>query len=157
MANRALQWFTSISDAQTVTSGGQSANELLAGLSDTLRKGSTITRIIMQLVLHAGTVDTTFGRVKYGIVLMNQDAVSAGAFPDADVATDNVDWLVRGAEVVSATSLTDSSQFVSVFRDLRAQRMLRTGQELLEFIIDQSTSGQVIGYDLFTRILVRLP
>ena len=153
---RPLRWFTTLADAQTVTSGGQSQNELLQNLSVDQRRNSTITRIILQLVLANATIDKK-GGVKWGITNISEDAFTAGAFPDADVALDDTDWLVRGAEVVAMSDLQDGSQMVRVFRDIGTSRILHGASDQTHFIIDQNTSATTINYDLFTRILVRLP
>ena len=151
---RTLEWFTTHARAQTVTSGGQTANSMLA-LDPLLRKGATITRIIMQLTLQ-GLSTGLVGICDWGIVVLNGDAVIAQAFPDADVSSDRADWLARGQESVVTSVVSDGSQLVRVFRDLRAQRVIRSEEDELHFIMDQNTSGMTVQYDLFSRILVRL-
>ena len=153
---RQLRWFQTHADAQNVTSGGQSANQLLSALTVDQRKGATITRILMHLVLEAQAIDTS-GLVKYGICSMSEDAVTASAFPDADAALDLTDWLIRGAAVIRMSDTDDGAQLVRIEKDFRAQRVLRGATDETHFIIDQNTSGMSIVYHLYTRILVRLP
>jgi len=155
-SNRSLAWFTTIANAQTVTTGGQSANALLTNLDLELHKGATVTRMIVQLFLLANTIDI-LGRIQWGIVLVNRDAADVVVFPDPGVANDRADWLVRGAESLLMSDINDGSQAVRVSRDLRAQRMLRDRQATLQFVIDQGASGMTVTYDLFVRVLIRLP
>ena len=155
-SRRALEWFSTLADAQSVTSGSQSNNSLLSLMDTSVTKGATITRIILQLVIHLGSTAVN-SRLKYGIVIVSEDAAAANAFPDADVSSDQADWLVRGAEMLRVSDANDGSQFVRVFRDLRAQRILRSADDQLHFIIDQDSSGITATYELFTRVLVRLP
>jgi len=155
-SRRTLEWFSTIAHAQNVTSGGQANVSLLSLMDVSVVKGSTITRIILQFILQAQTA-ATLGRLNYGIVLVSQDAAAAGAFPDADITADQADWLVRGQETVLASDANDGSQLVRVYRDLRAQRVIRSADDELHFIIDQNASGMNTVFDLFTRVLVRLP
>ena len=153
--SRPMEWFTTLADGQTVTSGGQSNNELLVQLAESIRKGSTITRILLQLVIHPATVNTIC-RLKWGMVLVNEDAASGGTFPDADQSTDRADWLARGAELVSVTDLFNGQQYARVDRDLRAQRVIRADTDEFHFIIDQDSSGATVNYSVWTRVLIRL-
>ena len=155
-SGRTLRWFQTHADAQTVTSGGQSANELLSALTVDQRKGATITRMILQLWFRADTIDSIC-RVKWGIVSISEDANTASAFPDADSALDLADWLIRGAEVVLTSDVNDGSQAVRVFRDVRSQRILRGATDQTHFVVDQATSGTSVTYDVYSRILVLLP
>ena len=155
-SGRTLRWFQTHADAQTVSSGGQSDNEVLQALGVDLRRNATITRIILSLTIRALTIDTLC-RLKYGIVSVSEDAATANAFPDADAALDLADWLWRGASVIQMSDLQDGSQYVRVEADLRAQRVLRGATDETHFIIDQDSSGATTGYDLYSRILVRLP
>ena len=93
---RQLRWFQTHADGQSVTSGGQSNNELLTTLGKDIRRGSTITRMILYLMLRPQSTNT-LGSVKFGVVSVTEDAATANAFPDADIAGDEADWLYRGA------------------------------------------------------------
>ena len=155
-SRRSLRWFSTFADAQTVTAGGQSNNSLLSLVDSADMKGATITRMIVQLVLASGAADQ-IGRVKWGIVVVSEDAAVAAAFPEADFASDQADWLVRGAELVRQSDVDDGSQHVRVFRDLRAQRVIRSADDQLHFIIDKDSTTGTVNYDLFTRVLLRMP
>ena len=60
----------------------------------------------------------------YGIAIVNADAAAASAFPDADVESDNVRWLVRGMHVNIMTDLSDRAQFVASPRTPPGNRLL---------------------------------
>ena len=153
---RALEWYTTLLGSQSVVNGGQANSSLLDNLPAGLIKGSTITRIIMRLVIRPNVVNTLCF-LSFGIVLMTDEAVSASGFPDADVAADQADWIMRSRESASLVNLNDNSQWSRVAFDLRAQRVIRSANDTLQFIIDQHTSGITCTYDLFTRVLVRHP
>ena len=129
--------------------------QVLSALATDLRKGATVTRIILELSLAANAIDIV-ARTKWGIVSISEDAATAAAFPDADAALDLADWLIRGASVIVSSDVNDGSQFVRVSRDYRAQRVLRGATDETHFIIDNA-SGVQVNFDLWTRILVRLP
>ena len=152
---RAFQWFTRTTQDNSLASGGQECLNLLTNMNTGVMKSSTITRIVLRLYTRADTVaQQTFA--SYGVVLVNADAAAASAFPDADIDTDNVAWLVRGMHLNSADSLPDASQFQRSDYDLRAQRVLRSAQEELHFIIDQGSGGGIF-YSVHARVLMRLP
>jgi len=156
-SGRAFQWFTRIIESQVVASGGQFCVDLLVNLSDVNTKGATVTRIIYKLITRADTANQDT-HTYHGIAVVNADAASAGAFPDADIETDNVRWLVRGMHFNATTALDQSSNYLTSMteKDLRAQIKFRSEQEELTFIVDHSSGGGIL-LDLMIRVLVRLP
>ncbi len=155
MPGRTLKWSTAIHDAQTIAASGQNAHPLLGNLSGT-RKGATITRMLINITLGAAAVDI-LARLKWGVVIVNNDAALASAFPDADDSADDADWLMRDAAVVVMSDVSDGSQLVRMKYDLRAQRIIRSDQDDLRFVIDRDSPVVTTNYNLFTRVLVRLP
>ena len=153
-SRRPFLWYTSIALAQTVASGGQSNNALLSLLDSGAARGSTITRVIVKL--YARSPVNTFQTFHYGLVVVSEDAATAGAFPDTDVASDQANWYVRGFGLASATSTLDHSQYTLIEHDLRGQRILRSADDAFHFVIDQGASGSALTYDLFARVLLKL-
>ena len=87
--------------------------------------------------------------------MVNTDAVTAGAFPDALDEDDQPGWLVRDVGLVESHDANDGSTWGRFEYDLASQRLFRNQQETLMFIIGQTSSGQSLVYHLFTRVLVK--
>jgi len=147
---RPTKWFTSISNGIVVVSNGQNSINLLSAVEVANRKGSTITRILLKLVAHPEALS-------WGLTFVNSDAASAGAFPDTDVATDNVDWLGRGTLFSFSSSLADQSQDDRFEGDLGASRVWRSEQDQFHLIFDASASGTDTTVRVAARVLLRLP
>jgi len=154
---RAFKWATRRVVTQAVASANQVCVDLLPALNfeEALKKGSTVTRIIAQVWSRPDTINQET-ELSFGIAIVNSDAAAANAFPDADIEGDNVAWFLRGMHVNRVSNLNDRSQWSYSSYDLRAQRVMRSAQEELHFIFDQSSGG---GIELFlwTRVLMRLP
>jgi len=158
MPARAVKWFTTIRQAQALVDGGQITFDLLSALSQANAKGSTVTRMIMDLVTRADTLSSTKA-TDFGVVWMHADAVAAGAFPDADDEGERVDWLVRGQMITEPPAL--GSEFGGAGRksmDLRTQRICRADDDQLRLIFDDPGLGSGgVFVDLMVRTLVKLP
>jgi len=153
---RPTKWFTSISNGIVVVSNGQNSINLLSAVEVANRKGSTITRILLKLVAHPEAI-TVLHALSWGLTFVNSDAASAGAFPDTDVATDNVDWLGRGTLFSFSSSLADQSQDDRFEGDLGASRVWRSEQDQFHLIFDASASGTDTTVRVAARVLLRLP
>ena len=154
-SGRSYQWYSILDENDTaVASGTQIEKDLLGDLVTDERKGATITRVILDLVIspdQAGQVTFT----SYGLCMVNRDAVAAGAVPEADVNSDRADWLLRGRARNNCFALADSTQMFHREYDLRAQRVLRSEEQTLALILDHGSGG---GIDFFwmSRILMKL-
>ena len=137
-----------------MAASGQQCVDLLVNLADTNTKGATVTRIITRVVTRPDSIsELSFSH--FGIAIVNADAAAAGAFPDADVETDNVRWLLRGMHINVSTSLNSPEEHRISDYDLKAQARFRSEQEELHFILDQGGFGVFL--DLMVRVLVKLP
>jgi len=159
MAGRAVKWFTTLLDEQALVSAGQITFDLLSGLAVANRKGSTVTRLLIDLMINPDT-DGSRKLMSFGIVYVDTDAVAAGAFPDSDVADERVDWLMRGRMKVHANAAgeTVAVPMATKSYDLRAQRICRAENDQLRMIFDLNsiTVGGVFVNGII-RTLVRLP
>ena len=120
------------------------------------KKGSTITRMLVDLIVSPDAVAQRV-RLYWGIVVVNADARAAGAFPDPEDVTDRPSWLVRGRAEVMADSISDASQWKRIELDLRSQRIMRSEEDELQLILSAATTGFVLNFSAFIRILVRMP
>ena len=154
MPGRPLKWFTTLVQDQALAAGAGTNHALLTTLEEANAKGSTVTRIILNISLATDTL-VTDGFLPFGIVYVNADAVIASAFPDPGVASDNVDWLVRDQLHTRMSSLSDGSQLARARYDLRAQRVARSAQDQLHLVT--FAAGVGLEYAFFCRVLMRLP
>ena len=151
---RELKWSTTIDNDNALASGSQTNIALLSNLDAANRRGSTITRIILRVTMYTDTV-TTDGFLAFGIILLNNDAVAAGAFPDPNDAADNADWIMRDVLTTRMQSVSDGSQAARGNYDLRAQRLTRSAQDILHMVVNADGVG--LEFHVYARILVRLP
>ena len=152
---RASEWF----DTQinlTLSSASQTFQDLLLNVSDNLRKGMTIVRVIMDLygVL---SVAGSGGLIHLGLTIVNDDAISALAFPDVDNADEQPGWMWRAAAVIATSDPNDSSQMVRFIRDLRSMRRLPGEDVSLMLIADSGTLTAPVNIDGLIRTLVLKP
>jgi len=155
---RAVRWFTTISQDQALSDGGQLTFNLLSGMASTQFRGSTITRTVLTINTRADTIGAT-KHTWWGMVLVNADAVTAGAFPDADVETDRADWMIRGLITTGAPALASEFGALGMLKmDLRSQRVIRGESTELRLIFDDlgAAAGGVF-VTLLARVLVKLP
>ncbi len=157
MAPRAMKWFTSFQNDLAVADNSQANVELLDGMAIGNVKGSTITRIVLDVVGRLDTVDT-FKSLRWGIVQVNSDAAAANAFPDADQESDRADWMFRSQMATIQNTLSDGAQLPRVTADLRAQRIMRSEETQLHAVFDDSGTG-LGGWlvSFMIRVLMKLP
>jgi len=158
MANRTVKWFTTLRTDQVLASGLQTTFDLLAGVAVANRKGSTVTRFLLDIWMTPDTINSRKA-IDFGTVWVDSDAVVAGAFPDADVETEKVDWLMRSRMVVlgpNAGSIFLQPPMRSY--DIRSQRICRADNDELRLICDINaiTTGGVF-ITFISRVLLRLP
>ena len=155
---RETEWYSSILGFTNVNNGAQTANRLYSTTSTPISriKGSTITRIIIKMIMHPSVI-TAIHEMHWGIVIVNEDAIAAGAYPDADDISDRADWLARGWLCGRSANLSDGSQDDRVELDLRSQRIMRAEEDALMLVIDNSNNGNAVSYAYFIRCLVKLP
>ena len=158
-ASRPMQWYTGQQGFQTIADGAADNFTLYNAVSHGPRniKGATITRMIIDLTIRADSVAQIVTGM-WGILVMNADARAAGVFPDPADVTDRAGWMIRGRGETIQSDLSDASQWDRRQLDIRSQRVLRTEEDELQFIIDNiSGGGRIIQYGIFIRVLVRLP
>jgi len=153
---RTLKWVNVESDFTALAAGSQTNlllfNEAVFGALTV--KGMTVTRLLFDLKIRSDSL-AQLNQLHYGIAIVNADARAAGAFPDANDMADRANWLVRG-KLENQMTAQDTSQWTTMERDLRAQRVFRNEEEELHLIIRNSTSN-VLSWSTFTRILMKLP
>ncbi len=153
---RAVQWVDTIDRVNILPGSTTQTANLIGDETGLNRKGHTITRIVMNLTLRANFVDLRYD-VSWGLTLVNSDAAAATAFPNPEDEDDQPGWLLRDVATLQTSDVDDGSQFLRMNYDIRAERLFRNQQQSLYFIIDQAASGNNLGWDLLTRVLVRLP
>ena len=153
---RETEWYSLDRTFATLGSGVQS-NELLFGTASVASqqiKGTTITRMLIDMYLKADSV-AQLVNLYWGIVVLNRDAVVAGAFPEADDVSDRAGWMVRGKLNTIQDSLSDSSQWARRTLDIRSQRLMRNEEDELQLVVDASSSGFILQWAAYIRVLVK--
>ena len=156
MPGRSLKWFTTLQGHQALASGGQTSFELLAGLEKGDAKGATITRIIFDMWLLPDTINVV-KLMDYGMMFLNEDAVTAGGFPDIDIESERVDFVYRGRAMACANALNLPNPAGIVHKDLRAQRICRSEEDQFRLVCDLdavAVGGVFISF--ISRILIRM-
>jgi len=155
--SRAFRWVTRLQTESPTAAGAQTCVDLLAPYSSVVDnlKGHTVTRILLTLTATPDAINE-IGQVFYGIAIVNADAAAASAFPDADIESDNVRWLLRDYMDTRMTNLNDGSQKETRTYDLRAQALLRSDQEEVHLILDRTGVGGML-HSMLSRVLLRMP
>ena len=154
---RAVKWFTTLLDEQAIVSGGQKHYDILPDLSTANAKGSTVTRLILDMWLHG---DTGNARkiCDYGVLWLSSDAFTASAVPELDDQTERPDYLYRGRVYVVGSAPSEMQQVTMKRHDIRSQRICRSDDDKLTLVMDLNaiTAGGIF-LTVFARVLVRLP
>ena len=119
-------------------------------------KGMTIARMIVDLVLMP--IETGTGAlVGIGTVLLSDEAVAVGAFPEPEVGTDQAGWLWRTVKTVHTSTSNDRSQATAVVHDLRGRRRW-PGEDFALMLIVTNFAGVInVNIDGMVRTLVWKP
>jgi len=156
-SRRPMEWYSTVTGFAVLAAGAQSNTLLYNAVGQGTRniKGATITRVIVDLLVKNDTVAQN-NELFWGIVIVNADARAAGAFPDPNDMSDRAGWMYRGRILTNASSLTDRAQWAQKQLDLRSQRLLRTEEDELH-IIWNNTGATILQFAIFARVLVKLP
>ncbi len=155
---RVFKWFTHLRISQALADNSQLTFNLLDDMSVADMEGSTVTRQLIDFWVRNDT--TNYQKVMdWGIVWVDQDAASAGAFPDADDEDERVDWLSRGRMVKMIDTTTGNGKLLEHKHvDSRSQRVCRSENDQLTLILNSDTNGTgglFVTYSV--RTLMRMP
>ena len=154
---RQLKWFTTLRILQALADNSQLTFDLLTDLAASQTADSTITRMLVEMWIGNDTTNNA-KTMDWGIVLLAGEAVSAGAFPEADDEDERVDWLARGRMHAITNNISVMPNFAHIERDLRAQRRIRDEFQKLTLILDVDANGSGGLFVTFiTRVLLRMP
>ncbi len=154
---RQLKWFTTLRISQALADNSQLNFNLLSDMSATQFAGSTVTRTLMEFWI-LNDVVANQKVMDWGIVYMDGEAVSAGAFPDVDDEDERVDWLGRGRMVAITDVLNKPDSLVHRTYDLRSQRVNRSELDSLQLILNSDVAGSGGLFVTFiVRVLMRMP
>jgi len=137
---RTLKWFTTLRISQALVDNAQLNFDLLSDMSATQMARSTVTRLLIDFWIRNDLINNQ-KVMDWGILFMDQEAVSAGAFPDVDDEDERVDWMARGRMVAMTQAIGDSTAIVHKTLDLRAKRICRSELESLQLILDNDVNG----------------
>ena len=149
-------WSSDGVDPVTLTQNQQAGTELLTGIITNIKNGSTVERIVGTWGMRPVSSDA-LTVCKMGILMMDEDAFSAGAFPELDV--DDPAWLyLNTLETYTGDIAANPSQLVTRDVNIKARRRYRSTAQKLIVIIENITS---IASSLITlwnfRTLLKVP
>ena len=158
---RRMAWTETVISTNVLGAGGQIGHRIFGPEGQLSLVGATITRILFNLSMLPETGETggDMGRLDYGMTMVDEDAATAGAFPDP-AGSDTVPWVMRDMRILvnESTVRTPQSLVVALY-DLSSQRILRSARHSLYFIMDNTTiSGAITArYEIHARTLYKLP
>ena len=148
-----VTWFDSSSVAQTVASGAQANKDLSVNMTDSDKRGCTVTRILLSLMIRPTLVDLE-NFLFYGIAMVHEDVAN---YPDPDVSTDEPGWLLRDFRNVLTKDADEGAGIVRATYDIRAQRKFTGPSMHLQFILNNvAGGGTAIVYSYLSRVLCRM-
>ena len=153
-ARRATQWYEILQGESSRPGATQFNFDLLSNISIGNRTGSTVTRLIMDMLVHP-SVASGVNEVFFGVVVANADALAAGATPDPE-QVDDADWLVHGRLFARGKSNADDLIDDRVRLDIRSQRKLRNVVDRLVLCCHVQTAS-AIDYSHLIRTLMKHP
>jgi len=154
-----MKWFTTLRNNQALADGLALDFPLLADAQQANRRGSTVTRIIIDQWVR-NDVQQTFKIADFGIVWAHSQAVATtAALPDPGLEDDRADWLVRFRMVNQMDATTSGTQQIAhKMMDIRSQRICRSDEDELTYIMKDSGSGNGGLFVTFSiRVLLKLP
>ena len=154
---RAMKWYTTLVNENAISSGGFLRLPLLSGMSIANMKGSTVTRMIIDIWLRPDTL-SSFKILDFGILWYPQAAVDANAFPDLAIEDEKYDWLLRSRMYATGSVSGQNPIITEKHYDNGSQRICRATNDILMMLIDLNsvTAGGVF-FSMSHRGLVRLP
>ena len=151
-ARRRTAWFGAVTDPVTIAPGGQGTVDLSSPMGGAVgeRQGMTIARI--RGILRANSTDANLScESAFGIIMVENDAALAGAFPDP-IGDESNPWLWWQRRVLLPPS--DAAQHIEL--DVRAMRRFRAADDTLRFMIDNDDAAQTLEFVIGFRLLVLL-
>ncbi len=153
---RKTAWLGGITNPLTVGPGGQATSQLTTELPTvaediTARQGLTVLRIFMTLRMNSTDANLS-AEATFGLIMMDGDARSAGAFPDP-VSDVDAPWMYWERRVLLPPS--DSQQHLML--DIKAKRRFRGNDDGVQVIIDNDDPAQSLEFALGVRMLLALP
>ena len=151
---RATEWYNNQFNEITIADGAVTSevDNLSSGIDDDLKKGSTIVRIVGSIFYQVST-SGILGRFALGILMINDDQLSAAAYPDplTGGSTDRADymWLYSG---MGHRDTDAGPQVERLDIDLKGKRRFPSGAYDLELIAEVDDTSFIFGGQL--RVLL---
>jgi len=152
---RSTRWYEAIQGETTIAAGVTVFTVLTANMPTAVIRGSTVTRMILDIRVHPVSL-TTFTEVFWGVCVVNNAAVASAAVPDPGIV-DSTDWLVHGRLNTRSGNLSANAGDDRVMLDIRAQRVLRATTDRLILVYHNIIGGAGAGRSHFIRTLMKHP
>ncbi len=142
-------------DVNSLANNAEIGLSLDGGVPEDEIKGLTAIRVIIRLSVRSGLVATS-GNFSGGIYIVENDALSAGAFADPADSVDDAGWLWRlSRQTYANDSINDYSQFLQIREDLRAMRKYPGEDYTLIMVIQNRDADAIMNVDGIVRTLFK--
>ena len=139
---------------RTLAGNAQTVDILDADVSDDIRKGLTVVRLIIDVTAVLATAGPG-GRLSLGIFVGETEAIAASAVPNPSDVGEDPGWLWRTVGQGVFSSLANDMAQVRRFNiDLKARRRYRGEDTNLTLVMDFSTSNESVNVDGVIRQLL---
>ena len=156
MAKRQTRWVDRIDMADTILSGDDKV-DLLEDMSNDVRKGCTVTRMIGQINFVPIANPMNAKHLLMGICLVTDNAFAlTNALPRPENQAEQPGWLWRGYVTCVSEQIGVLGEFSQISFDIRTQRRLMGEGMTLAFVINND-SVDACTMDLFVRTLCLMP
>ena len=149
---RPVEWFDTLVDLSLAAST-QNGTVLTTNILDAVKKGATIVRTIVDLWYSVNALNQN-SICDLGLVMINDDAIGSGSFPDPQTVTDKPGWMLRKRVVIqgSEENVPESNHFVF---DLKTSRIL-AGDDMDLILITNNNAGGQVNIKGLVRVLIKL-
>ena len=145
-------WLDRQNATETTLTAGQEANvDLLAGWLEEHRRGITVLRMILRVVCRGLSTGSSAEFVHGVMPITHQAFITSGAIPVPGIAIH--DWYLLDGDSFR-TPVNESKEYKY---DIRTARKLPGRDGVLVHTITNNHSGDSMAYQIFSRLLIRLP
>ena len=142
-----------IAELTTVSAGQQSAFDLLSPVPAASRWGITVVRMLGELYVGPASTGADV-EWQHGVTLMDLDAFSASALPE--MSQDMRSYYYHNGGYYFRDADAGPSAARETW-DIRTARRMRSERDTLVHIMENTDASASLVYQLFYRLLVKLP
>ena len=153
---RATQWFDQTIAINALAENQITSTTLLPTILDLAKKGATILRTLIDINIQAVTVNVNL-ILDVGVVMMQSDAIVAGAFPDPADDAEQPGWLYRKSIGLYTTDAFSTVNRVPFLADIKAKRKFAGEAWELMMIWERDAAVGTLNIQGLVRVLIAKP